>query len=227
MFKTFGLQVRRPDFSHADYVNYWLNVHAPLCRNVQQLRGYVANEVLRAGALPGIEMTHPQFGSTLDGVAQLHVETRDGLQRLAEAPEVQRWFSDGPNFVGMRTGFLTEECVLAEPGTSQRQGFKAICFLRAAGEADAYWRRLRDWAPQVSGGLVCSRIDTVTGSTNLPGFEVPSVDAAVEVWAADEPQAVQAVAALQRQLGAHGALVSALITRETVIRMPLQQLQAQ
>jgi hypothetical protein len=219
MFKTFGLQVRRDGFSHQDYVDHWLNVHAPMCEPVKALRGYVANEIIQASPLPGVTVTHPAFGATLDGVAQLHVETQDGLARLAEAPEVQAWFSDGPNFVGQRTGFLTKEHVLRSPG-APRLPYKAIAFVHAGGAdlAAAFAAIAADW----NGGLVLSTIDTITGSTNLPGFEVPPVDAAVEMWGDSSEQAVAMAAALSRTLPAPLTLVSVLIAREYVIRTPVQ-----
>ena len=39
-------------------------------------------------ALP-LERTHPAFGAALDGIAQLHFETEEGLKRIAENPAVQ------------------------------------------------------------------------------------------------------------------------------------------
>jgi len=213
MFKTIGLQVRRDGMTHQHYVDHWLNVHAPMSDGVDGLRGYVSNEVVLAGSAVGVDCTHPDFGAALDGIAQLHFETQDGLMRMAETPKVQDWFADGPNFVGLRTGFVVEETVVRTPGAGKgRPAFKAFCFVLGEEAAiDAAW----------PGALVRSRVAVVTGSTNLPGFEVPAIDYVVELWAGDQAGAVEAA----RQFGAALAparLVGVVITRERIIHQPPQ-----
>lgn len=218
MFKSTGLQVRRDGMTHQQYVDHWLGVHAPMSDGVDGLRGYVSNEVVLAGAAVGVPCTHPDFGATLDGIAQLHFDTQDGLMRMAEAPKVQEWFSDGPNFVGLRTGFVVEETVVRSPGVgAERLPFKAFCLV--AGDAAAIDAAQKDLAEP--GALVRSRVAVVTGSTNLPGFEVPDIDHVVELWAADQTGAVEAA----RQLGAvlsPAILVGVVITRERIIHQPPQ-----
>lgn len=220
MYKTFGLQVRRAGLSHEQYVHHWLTVHAPMSAAVDALQGYVANEVLRAGSLPGLTVSHPQFALNVDGVAQLHVSTQDGVARLAELPQVQSWFADGPNYVGFRTGFMAEEHVLQSPGKEGRLPFKAICFLQGAFEP--LHAALRSDRAASRAGLVCSRVDAVTGSTNLPNFEVPQITALLELWGADLDQALDHAIAWQRQLAGNVRWVGALLAREIVIRMPAQ-----
>lgn len=218
MFKSTGLQVRRDGMTHQQYVDHWLGVHAPMSDGVDGLRGYVSNEVVLAGAAVGVPCTHPDFGATLDGIAQLHFDTQDGLMRMAEAPKVQEWFADGPNFVGLRTGFVVEETVVRSPGVgAERLPFKAFCFV--SGDAAAIDAAQKDLAEP--GALVRSRVAVVTGSTNLPGFEVPDIDHVVELWAADQAGAVEAA----RQFGAAlspAALVGVVITRERIIHQPPQ-----
>lgn len=221
MFKTMGLQVRRDGLSHAQYVDHWLHVHAPMCEGVDGLAGYVANEVILAGGDVGVPATHPAFGATLDGVAQLHFATRDGLVRMAEAPRVQAWFADGPNFVGLRTGFLVEEHVSRSPGHGDARGpIKAILFL--AGDTGGLAARLDRLALGEPAGLVRSRVDTVTGSTNLPGFAVPPVDWVVELWGVDIDGAIAAARRIAGGIAGEGTVVSVLIARERVIRQPPQ-----
>jgi hypothetical protein len=220
MFKTVGLQVRKDGLTHDQYVDHWLNVHAPMSEGVEGLRGYVSNEVLAAGPAVDVGATHPDFGAPLDGVASLHFDTSDGIARMAEAPKVQEWFSDGPNFVGLRTGFVVEEHVIRSPGEGgARLSFKAICFVKgglAAVEAiDAQ-------AAGLTGGLVRSRVEAITGSTNLPGFEVPEIDHVVELWATGIDGARAAARALREALGTAGDLVGAVLVRERVLRQPAQ-----
>ncbi|WP_068086453.1 EthD domain-containing protein [Novosphingobium rosa] len=217
MFKTTGLQIRRDGLTHRHYVDHWLNVHAPLSQAVEGLRGYVTNEVVLAGRAVGIGVSHPGFGADLDGIAQLHVETEDGVARMAATPEGERWFTDGPNFVGLRTGFLVEEHVVRPPGVgAARPAFKAICFARGGEVVDA----LADAA--VPGALVRSRVVEVTGSTNLPGFEVPEIDRVIELWDHTGEGATAAGQRLHDALAVVGGLVGVVITHERVIQQPDQ-----
>lgn len=217
MFKTTGLQIRRAGFTHQQYVDHWLGVHAPLSQGVAGLRGYVTNEVVLAGGAVGIGVSHPAFGADLDGIAQLHVDTQDGVARMAATPEGERWFTDGPNFVGLRTGFMVKEHVVRSPGVGAARGaFKAICFARGDAEVDA----LTDQA--VVGALVRSRIVEVTGSTNLAGFDVPEVDRVIELWDNTRDGAIAAAARLHDALAVAGGLVSVVIAHERVIQQPPQ-----
>jgi hypothetical protein len=212
MFKTTGLQVRRDGLTHQQYVDHWLNIHAPMSDGVDGLRGYVSNEVVLAGAGVGVPCSHPDFGATLDGIAQLHFDTQDGLMRMAETPQVQAWFADGPNFVGLRTGFVVEETVVRSPGVgAARLPFKAFCFVNAPVQViDVVG----------DGALVRSRVAGVTGSTNLPGFEVPDVTQVVELWAVTQDGVVEAARAFGAEVP--GALVGVVITRERIIHQPPQ-----
>jgi hypothetical protein len=220
MFKTIGLQVRKDGLTHDQYVDHWLNVHAPMSEGVDGLRGYVSNEVIVAGSAVDAGATHPDFGAPLDGIASLHFETADGIARMAEAPKVQQWFADGPNFVGLRTGFVVEETVVASPGAgAERLPFKAICFVKGGADAVA---AIDAHAQAARGGLVRSRVETVTGSTNLPGFEVPEIDWVVELWGTDIDDARTAARALRTALSTTGDLVGAVLVRERVLRQPPQ-----
>lgn len=214
MFKSFGMQIAREGLSHDGYVDYWLNVHAPMSQGVHDLMGYVSNEVVRAGNRLAIAREDMSFGAQLDGIAQLHFATEDGLRRMAERPEVMKWFEDGPNFVGMRTGFIAEEHVLAVP---RREGnpFKAIGFLACETSPEVALRRI---VPE--DGLVLSRLGEPTGSTNLPGLEVPDMDYALEVWGRDAEQAEAVLAALVARLEGKVRLVAAVVVHERVILLP-------
>lgn len=218
-FKTIGLQIRKDGLSHQDYVRHWLTVHAPLGKQVPGLIGYLANEVVLAGDALDLPRSRPEFGATLDGVAQLYFETKEGLGRVGETPEGQALFADGPNFVGVRTGFIAEERTIY-PVRRAGRPLKAICFYRGAIEtldAAADWGRGCD-----SSGLVASRLVEMTGSVNLPGFDVPELDLVLETWAEDEQSAVNSARAIRAALAERAELVGALITREHVIREPAE-----
>ena len=103
MYKSFGLQVRLPGKTHAEYVDHWVNVDAPMSAGIAPLQGYVLNEVI--GNVPVAGMPELEILAEIDGIAQIWFVGKGGLAELAEIPAVQRWFQDGPNFVGNRMGF--------------------------------------------------------------------------------------------------------------------------
>jgi uncharacterized protein (TIGR02118 family) len=47
MIKIIGTAYRRDDFTHDDFMRYWLDVHAPISARRPGLRGYVVSEVIR------------------------------------------------------------------------------------------------------------------------------------------------------------------------------------
>jgi uncharacterized protein (TIGR02118 family) len=47
MIKIYGTAYKRGDFSHDEFMRYWLDVHAPLSARRPGLRGYVVSEVVR------------------------------------------------------------------------------------------------------------------------------------------------------------------------------------
>lgn len=219
MFKTTGLQVRKDGLTHAQYLDHWLHVHAPMAEGVEGLRGYISNEVLLAGSDAGVAVSHPDFGKALDGIAQLHFDTADGIARMAEAPKVQEWFADGPNFVGLRTGFVVEEHVVRSPGAGpDRLSHKAFAFLR---QGTGAYPMLDGFGGELVGGFICSRVEAVTGSTNLPGFELPEIGCVVELWGHDLDDSRNTVRSLAAILPMD-ALVGVVLTRERVLRQPVQ-----
>lgn len=221
MFKTFVLQIRRNDLTHEQYVRHWLKVHAPLSSEVEGLAGYVANEIVGAGRALELPRTHPGFGEMLDGIAQLHFADRSGLDRIAAQPAGARWLADGPNFVGRRTGFVAAERTVQSPARHDTL-FKLIAFFAAvAPDFEGLLQACAARPPAL--GLVRSDLGPPTGSTNLPGLELPAMEVAVEVWKRSGSDAVESIAdlaAMARRAGC-ATLVAAVLAREHVIRPPL------
>jgi len=218
MYKTMGLQQRRDDLTHDQYVDHWLNVHAPMSTAVEDLLGYVSNEVIVTGEGVAVERTHPEFGRLLDGIAQLHFAEQDSLMQMAQRPEVKKWFEDGPNFVGLRTGFIAREEVLKTP---EREGnpYKAFCFMKQQHSS------LNDVLTSFSHaepGLVIDHLEVATGSTNLAGFEVPDMDLAVELWGSSVEEVVGAANRLRYLVDGLAEFVGVIITFERVIKLPDQ-----
>jgi uncharacterized protein (TIGR02118 family) len=47
MIKIIGTAYKRDDFTHDEFMRYWLDVHGPLSAKRPGLRGYVVSEVIR------------------------------------------------------------------------------------------------------------------------------------------------------------------------------------
>lgn len=229
MYKSFGLQVRLPGKMHAEYVDHWVNVHAPMSAGIAPLQGYVLNEVM--GNVPVAGMPELEMLAEIDGIAQIWFVGKGGLAELAEIPAVQRWFQDGPNFVGNRMGFITEEEVVLPVTGSPRPSAKVFLFLnRKPGMAADEFRKqahakLGSGAKEIPGlkGFSVSGVISGNASVNVPDYKLPEVDAIAELWFESEAAAKAAFATSAEdgwfaQAAAICGNARAILTREMVIR---------
>jgi Methylmuconolactone methyl-isomerase/EthD domain len=229
MYKSFGLQVRLAGKTHAEYVDHWVNVHAPMSAGIAPLLGYVLNEVLEYITVAGI--SELEILTEIDGIAQIWFAGKGGLAELAEIPAVQRWFQDGPNFVGNRMGFITEEELILPVTGNPRPSVKAFFFMRrkpgmAVNEfCRQIHRNLGLAAKGMPGlkGLCVSDVISGNASVNVPDYALPEVDAIGELWFESEAAAKAAFASSAEdgwfaQAAAICGSARAILTREMVIR---------
>ena len=88
MIKTIGTAYKRDDFTHDEFFDYWMNVHAPISRQAPGLRGYVVTELLR------------KIGGELevDGIVEQWYDDEEALDRATKSPEGQAAWADGANY---------------------------------------------------------------------------------------------------------------------------------
>lgn len=228
MLKSFGLQVRRAEMSHQQFMAHWLNVHAPMSRGIEGVRGYVLNEILDVATDENVEPL--TIGMPIDGIAQLWFDSREAMMALTQTPEVKRWFSDGPNYIGARTGFAATERVIRAP--SVQAPFKLMIFHGKKRDisVDEFRRRWREeYAALIAklpgtAGYVQSEINAANPATNMPNVPVDEVDGIGELWATSAAQArhlIGAMAAATRAISAalFGKAI-VLVAQETVIIAP-------
>lgn len=130
MYKSCGIQVRQEGKTHEQFMDHWINVHAAKSEGIgpeNGLYGYVNNEVL--GFVTPEEYPKLEILDQVDGIAQMWFDQIDGLQALGALPQVQAWFSDGPNYCGNRVGLTLEENVIKAPGIAPRAFEKLFLFL--------------------------------------------------------------------------------------------------
>ncbi|WP_026437827.1 EthD family reductase [Acidovorax sp. JHL-9] len=86
--KRLGQVVKRVDMSYDDFVNHWLNVHAPLCKKLPNLLRYSVNLVDR--------QRFPEFG--YHGFSELWYESEEVMNASFASPEGKILLADLPNF---------------------------------------------------------------------------------------------------------------------------------
>jgi len=224
MLKNFGLQVAKAGMDHAAFMAHWIHVHAPLSAPVSGVRGYAINEILARLDVPGAAGALA-VEPAIDGIAQLWWDSREAMAAASATAEAQRWFSDGANYLGARTGIATtERAVLAPPAGRQRAPAKLIRLLAGASGQDtaqftAQWRGTYAEAVLRVPGVVAyvqSTVRAVTPASNMAAVQLGSVAGIDEIWF-ESAAAARTVAA---RLPAMDGSSCCWLARDTVIIAP-------
>jgi uncharacterized protein (TIGR02118 family) len=105
MIKTIGLLARKPGWTHEQFMQHWVEVHAPLAHAVPGLRRYVQNHIQDERTRTDIEA----LALEIDGVAELWFDDRAALEAAARTPEMQALHADGAIFIGRIRSYVVEE----------------------------------------------------------------------------------------------------------------------
>ena len=108
MIKSVSLLTRKAGLSHGEFVNHWLEVHAPLAHAVPGLRRYVQSHIVGERTRPDIPATHVE----VDGVAETWYDDLAAMERANASPEAKALHADGALFIGRIKSFVTEEKVI-------------------------------------------------------------------------------------------------------------------
>ena len=106
MIKTIGTAYKRDDFTHDEFFDYWMNVHAPISRQAPGLRGYVVTELLR------------RIGGELevDGFVEQWYDDEAALERATNSPEGQAaWADDGNYAKTTGTFWVAKQHIIVPP----------------------------------------------------------------------------------------------------------------
>lgn len=105
---------RRADASAAQFQHDWRDVHAPMAREVPDLRGFVLSQVVEEQFRPDIPAL-PMDGP-VDGFTESWCDSVEARARLVASAEGKRWFAHGATFLGqVRSVLLKEQVVIAPP----------------------------------------------------------------------------------------------------------------
>jgi uncharacterized protein (TIGR02118 family) len=108
MIKTVGLLTRKSGFTHEQFVNHWVNTHAPLAHKVPGLRRYVQNHIRGERTRADIEATAVE----IDGIAELWFDDQAALETASRTPEMKALHADGALFIGRIKSYIVEEKVI-------------------------------------------------------------------------------------------------------------------
>ena len=86
--KRLGILRKKDDITHAQFVEHWLQNHAPLCTKLPGLRRYSVNLVDR--------QRFPNFD--YDGFSELWFDSEDALVASLQSAEGKTLLADLPNF---------------------------------------------------------------------------------------------------------------------------------
>jgi uncharacterized protein (TIGR02118 family) len=108
MIKSIGLLTRKPELTHEQFVQHWVEVHAPLAHDVPGVRRYGQNHIIAERTRPDIPATEV----AIDGIAELWYDDRAAMERANASPEARRLHDDGALFIGQIKSFVIEEKVI-------------------------------------------------------------------------------------------------------------------
>jgi uncharacterized protein (TIGR02118 family) len=113
MVKSVGLLTRKDGMSHEQFMQHWVEVHAPLAHAVPGLVRYVQSHIVEERTRPDI----PATDVDVDGIAELWYDDREVMARAHASPQAKALFADGALFIGRIKTYTIEEKVIV-PGPS-------------------------------------------------------------------------------------------------------------
>lgn len=169
--KTLTFMVRKPGTTHAEFMRYWLDVHAPMALKVPGMRGMICHEVTMVSTASAQLPGGPRV--EIDGVAESWKEETSSLQNADAPAEAKAWYADGPRFVGQIKGFRVRENVFVPP---QRGGAGLIALLKrkpgqSAAQFAEHWLNVHGpmarEVPEVS-GLILNQVISEARRGDIP-----------------------------------------------------------
>lgn len=112
MIKSISLLTRKDKLTHEEFVDHWVNVHAPLAHAIPGLRRYVLSHVHAERTRPDIE----SLPGAVDGIAELWYDDVEAMNRANASAAAKALHADGALFIGKIKMFTTEEQVIIPRG---------------------------------------------------------------------------------------------------------------
>ena len=112
MVKVIGLLRRKPGTTREQFMDHWVNIHAPMSADIPVLRRYVLNFILAEPTRSDM----PSFGieGGVDGIAEIWFDSQEAYFQFRASDAARRWLADGATFIGSGQSFLVKEQVVIE-----------------------------------------------------------------------------------------------------------------
>ena len=105
MIKTIGLLTRKNGWTHEQFVEHWVETHAPLAHKVPGLRRYVQSHIRGERTRSDIPATEVE----IDGIAELWFDDQAALEAAGRSPEMKALHDDGAKFIGRIRSYVVDE----------------------------------------------------------------------------------------------------------------------
>ena len=190
LVKTITFQQRRPGQSHADFMRYWMEAHAPLMRKAPGVRGVIFTEILGpTNQRKDIAIAADQID--LDGVIETWRLDGPAPTDPAGVEAERKAHEDGRNYVGQLKGFRVQENVLVRPARGGK-GLLSLLYRKPdVSHADftQHWLTIHgpmaSQVPEVA-GLVLNEVLAPSPPGDLPVIHaLDAVDGIAESWHKD------------------------------------------
>ena len=111
MIKSISLLTRRDGMTHEQFVEHWVDVHAPLAHAVPGLRRYVQSHIVEERRRPDI----PAHEVEIDGIAELWYDDRESMAAAMATAAARALHADGAVFIGRIKTYTVEETQIIPP----------------------------------------------------------------------------------------------------------------
>ena len=98
MIKSVSLLTRKVDMTHDEFIDKWVNEHAPLARAVPGLKRYVLSFVNAQPIRPDIA----RHGIEVDGIAELWYEDAQAMRHAVASAEMKVLRDHGATIIAHR-----------------------------------------------------------------------------------------------------------------------------
>lgn len=141
MLKVLTFSRRKPGATRAEFERYWHDVHVPMWRDIEGIRGYVVSRVVEEHTRSDVAA----FGmGEVDGLVEIWYDDEASMQRSASSVAGQAWRTDSAVFIGGMRSFLTREMAAVALPAGRRPRIKALSVVgrrpdQSAADFQAYW----------------------------------------------------------------------------------------
>ena len=141
MIKVLSFTARMAGASRGEFERYWMDVHVPMWRNIESIRGYAVSTIAAdhtRGDVSTIAM------GPVDGIVEIWYDDEAAMSRSANSSAGQAWRADSAKFIGGMRSFLTREQAIIPISSSPRPRIKALSMVarpadRSRSDFLQYW----------------------------------------------------------------------------------------